>query len=77
MQPPPGRDYTRFLEIDALKGARIGIPRVSYYDGAPRPGASEPRGGLNDAEKKGDGGSDRHPERTRRSYRRSGGYSQR
>ena len=39
-QPPPGRDYTRFLKIDALKGARIGIPRVSYYDGAPRPGAS-------------------------------------
>jgi amidase len=30
--PPPGRDYTRFLTRDALKGARIGIPRAYYYD---------------------------------------------
>jgi amidase len=30
--PPPGRDYTRFLKRDGLKGARIGIPRVSFYD---------------------------------------------
>jgi amidase len=30
--PPPGRDYTRFLRTDALKGARIGIPRAFYYD---------------------------------------------
>ena len=29
--PPPGRDYTRFLNADALKGARIGIPRAFYY----------------------------------------------
>src|SRR5438128_6058612 len=29
---PPGRDYTRFLKRDGLKGARIGIPRVSFYD---------------------------------------------
>src|SRR4051812_38325402 len=29
--PPPGRDYTRFLKADALKGARIGIPRAFYY----------------------------------------------
>ena len=26
--PPPGRDYTKFLRADALKGARIGIPRA-------------------------------------------------
>ena len=26
--PPPGRDYTRFLKADGLKGARIGIPRA-------------------------------------------------
>jgi len=30
--PPPGRDYTKFLKADALKGARIGIPRAFYYD---------------------------------------------
>src|SRR5919197_2399716 len=30
--PPSGRDYTVHLKRDALKGARIGIPRVSYYD---------------------------------------------
>src|SRR6267378_1759085 len=30
--PPAGRDYTRFLKRDGLKGARIGIPRSSYYD---------------------------------------------
>src|SRR5207247_5744624 len=27
--PPPGRDYTKFLKVDGLKGARIGIPRKS------------------------------------------------
>src|SRR5437867_7824605 len=26
--PPQGRDYTKFLNRDGLKGARIGIPRV-------------------------------------------------
>src|SRR5207249_6086769 len=31
--PPPNRDYTRFLKRDGLKGARIGIPRASFYDG--------------------------------------------
>jgi amidase len=30
--PPPGRDYTRFLRREGLKGARIGIPRASFYD---------------------------------------------
>ena len=30
--PPPGRDYTRSLRTEALKGARIGIPRVFYYE---------------------------------------------
>ena len=30
--PPPGRDYTKFLKADGLKGARIGIPRAFYYD---------------------------------------------
>jgi len=30
--PPPNRDYTRFLKTGSLKGARIGIPRVSFYE---------------------------------------------
>src|SRR4029453_13169719 len=29
--PPPGRDYTRFLRAEGLKGARIGVPRAFYY----------------------------------------------
>jgi amidase len=36
--PPPGRDYTKFLRADALKGARIGIPRAFYYDRVVLPG---------------------------------------
>jgi amidase len=46
--PPPGRDYTQFLKADALKGARIGIPRMSYYD---RP-EGRGRGGLNPEQSK-------------------------
>jgi amidase len=44
---PPGRDYTRFLDKEALKGARIGVPRSFFYDKALAPGWKEPRGGLN------------------------------
>jgi amidase len=63
--PPPGRDYTKFLKADGLKGARIGIPRASFYDaftppGPPPPdagrggrgGAGGPGGGLNAEQKK-------------------------
>jgi amidase len=46
-QTAPGRDYTRFLKADGLKGARIGIPRAFYYDKATPPdGKDTPRGGL-------------------------------
>ena len=45
--PPAGRDYTRFLDPGALRGARIGVPRAFFYDKATPPGAKEPRGGLN------------------------------
>ena len=45
--PPEGRDFTRFLQADGLKGARIGIPRAFYYDRVTPPGAKEQRGGLN------------------------------
>jgi amidase len=44
--PPAGRDYTQYLKADALKGARIGIPRAFFYDKVTPPGAKEPRGGL-------------------------------
>jgi amidase len=44
--PPAGRDYTRFLRRDGLKGARIGIPRAFYYDTAGL------RGGLNADQKR-------------------------
>jgi amidase len=45
--PPAGRDYTKFLDEGALKGARIGIPRAFYYDRVTPPGEQRPRGGLN------------------------------
>jgi len=64
--PPPGRDYTKFLKADALKGARIGIPRAFYYNrialDGDAPGRPEGigttttitagRGGLNPAQAK-------------------------
>jgi len=33
--PAPGRDYTKFLNRNGLKGARIGIPRAFFYDRLP------------------------------------------
>jgi len=46
--PPAGRDYTRFLRAEGIKGARIGVPRAFYYDRITAPGPKEqPRGGLN------------------------------
>jgi amidase len=50
--PPPGRDYTRFLRADALRGARIGIPRAFYYDKITLTGEEKPRGGLDAAQAK-------------------------
>jgi amidase len=50
--PPPGGDYTKFLNRDGLKGARIGIPRAFFYDRIAPPGEENPRGGLNDAQRK-------------------------
>ena len=45
--PPPNRDYRPHLKRDALKGARIGIPRASFYEPVIVAGAGRPRGGLN------------------------------
>lgn len=44
---PPAHDYTRYLKLDGLKGAHIGVPRAFYYDKVTPPGEKEPRGGLN------------------------------
>src|SRR5256714_1004490 len=46
----PGGDYTRFLNAQGLKGARIGIPRAFFYEKITPPGAKEPRGGLDPAQ---------------------------
>jgi amidase len=43
---PPQRDYTRFLDRAALKGARIGVPRAFFYDRVALPGTTALRGGL-------------------------------
>jgi len=44
--PPPAHDYTRFLDRNALKGARIGVPRASFYDAVTSGGSLSARGGL-------------------------------
>jgi amidase len=46
--PPARNDYTVFLRADALRGARIGIPRANYYDRTvpPAGGSANARGGL-------------------------------
>jgi amidase len=48
--PPPSRDYTPSLKRDGLKGARIGVPRVFFFDRVTPPGEKTPRGGLNEAQ---------------------------
>lgn len=43
---PADHDYTRFLDRDALRGARIGIPRAYYYEETLPPDETEKTGGL-------------------------------
>jgi amidase len=43
---PPGHDYTAFLQADALRGMRIGIPRAGIYDSHTFPGRARPFAGL-------------------------------
>ncbi len=47
-EPPANGDYTAFLRTDGLQGARIGIPRASYYDSVRVPGTDQYRGRLTD-----------------------------
>jgi amidase len=44
--PPPGRDYTRYLDPDALRGARIGVPRAWFVEPLTLPGDDKPGGGI-------------------------------
>jgi amidase len=41
---PSNRDYTQFLDADALRGARIGIPRAYFYDAIVPPGGARTDG---------------------------------
>jgi amidase len=50
--PPANRDYTPFLRRDALKGARIGIPRAYFYDAIPSPGGIGTNGSLSTEQKR-------------------------
>ena len=45
---PPNGDYTQYLRVDGLQGARIGIPRALYYDSVQAPGSEAYRGGLSE-----------------------------
>jgi amidase len=52
-EAPPNHDYTVYLKADALKGARIGIPRAFYYDPVASPtDTTDPRGGLSPEQSK-------------------------
>ena len=50
-KPPTDGDYTPFLKTDGLQGARIGIPRASYYDSIQVPGSDDWQGGLQEEER--------------------------
>ena len=66
--PPDGRDYTKFLKLDALRGARIGIPRAFFYDKITPPGAAETAAPAAPAAGRGGGfnrGGGLNPEETR------------
>ena len=52
MRRAAGSRLPQFLKPDALKGARIGIPRAFYYDSSRLPGENALRGGLNPDQKK-------------------------
>lgn len=45
-KPPANRDYTQFLDKDALRGARIGVPRAWFIEPYRLPRADAPSGGL-------------------------------
>ena len=50
-KPPPGNDYTQFLDARALKGARIGVPRAWFIDAHTLPRSDSPSGGIPEDQK--------------------------
>ena len=50
--PPANNDYTPHLKADALKGARIGVPRLGYGVEITPPGEKTPRGGMPEDQRK-------------------------
>jgi amidase len=58
VRAPPGRDYTPFLDRNALKGARIGVPRAFFYDAVTSRRLVEPARWVDDGAEAGDGGCD-------------------
>lgn len=50
-RPPDNNDYTQFLDKDALKGARIGVPRTWFVEPHQLPRAEDPSGGIPDDQK--------------------------
>ena len=60
--PPPGRDYTKFLKRDGLKGARIGIPRAFFYDARDAARRQERARRTERRAEQGDGRGDRRAE---------------
>jgi amidase len=47
---PVERDYSRYLRLSGLRGARIGIPRANYYRQTVNPATGTMTGGLNAAQ---------------------------
>ena len=47
-EAPPNGDYTAFLDPNGLQGARIGIPRASYYEPITVPGTDRTQDRLGD-----------------------------
>ena len=50
-KPPVDHDYTQFLDVASLKGARIGVPRAWFIDAIALPGEETPSGGIPDDQK--------------------------
>ena len=50
-EPPTDGDYTAFLDVDGIRGARIGIPRAFYYDSVRAAGSDAWLGGLQEEER--------------------------
>ena len=50
-QSPSDNDYTQFLDRDALKGARIGVPRAWFVEPHQLPRAEDPSSGIPDDQK--------------------------